>query len=176
MKPSRFGICTRGSVSASSTTALLPLVAMIYSITSSARASRSGVISMPMDLAALRLITRSNLSGAWTRQVGRIRAAQDTINIRRGAPVLAHQIDSVNRQSSVGRPVTERIDCRNAMTLCRSKDRCPIIRGPPSAAATSPPSDARAKISILRSISAGLPTRIGFNSIAKEDATPDIAR
>ena len=69
------------------------------------------------------------------RQVGRIRAAQDTINIRRGAPVLAHQIDSVNRQSSVGRPVTERIDCRNAMTLCRSKDRCPIIRGPPSAAA-----------------------------------------
>src|SRR5215831_4736430 len=50
------------------------------------------------------------------RQVGRISTAQDAIDIGRGAAVLMHQIDSVNRQSSVGRPVPERIDCRKVMT------------------------------------------------------------
>ena len=62
------------------------------------------------------------------------------------------------------------------MTLCRSKDRCPIIRGPPIRSLNQSTIGRACKDFDFAFDSAGLPTRIGFNSIAKEDATPDIAR
>jgi hypothetical protein len=63
-----------------------------HSITSLARASSIGEILMPIDLAALRLMISSNLSGTWTG-----RSAVFVPRRIRGAAVLIHQINPVDR-------------------------------------------------------------------------------
>ena len=57
-----------------------------YSITSSARASRVGGISIPSAFAVLRLITSSNLVGAC--RVGRLLTLQDAIDVAGRLPKL----------------------------------------------------------------------------------------
>ena len=59
-----------------------------YSITSSARASSDGGTSRPSALAVLRLMTSSILVRRLHRQVGRLLALEDAIDVARRAPVL----------------------------------------------------------------------------------------
>ena len=59
-----------------------------HSITSSARASSVGGTSRPSALAVLRLMTSSNLVGCLHRQVGRLLALEDAIDIAGRAPEL----------------------------------------------------------------------------------------
>src|SRR5262249_3896921 len=51
----------------------------VYSITSSARASRLGEISMPSDPAVTRLMTNSNLVGCSYREVGRPHSTRELV-------------------------------------------------------------------------------------------------
>src|SRR5262245_14260329 len=50
-----------------------------YSITSSARASKIGGISMPSDLPVTRLMSSSNLVGCSTGEVSRLRSARELV-------------------------------------------------------------------------------------------------
>ena len=59
-----------------------------HSITSSARASSVGGTSRPSAFAVLRLITSSYLVGALHRQVGRLLALEDAVDVAGGAAVL----------------------------------------------------------------------------------------
>ena len=66
-------------------------LAPLHSITSSARASRVGGTSRPSALAVLRLITSSYLVGCLHRQVGRLLALEDAIDVAGRAPVQLDQ-------------------------------------------------------------------------------------
>ena len=54
---------------------------LLHSITSSARASSDGGTSRPSALAVLRLITSSNFVGCLHRQIGRLLAFEDAVDI-----------------------------------------------------------------------------------------------
>ena len=70
-----------------------------YSITSSATAEqRPAEQSRPSALAVLRLMTSSTLVGCCDRQVGRLLALEDTIDVAGRAPVLVDFV-SIRRQS-----------------------------------------------------------------------------
>ena len=71
-----------------------------YSITSSARASSVGGTSRPSALAVLRLITSSNLVGCLHRQVGRLLALEDTVDVAGGATELVDIVSPVGDQAA----------------------------------------------------------------------------
>ena len=71
----------------------------VHSITSSARASSVGGTSRPSALAVLRLMTSSYLVGCLHRQVSRLLALEDAINVAGREPVLV-DADRVHRRSA----------------------------------------------------------------------------
>ena len=73
-----------------------------HSITSSARASTIGGTSRPSALAVLRLITRLVLGRRLHRQVGRLLALEDAIDVAGRAPVLVDQIRPIGDQAAGG--------------------------------------------------------------------------
>ncbi len=76
------------------------LAALAHSITSSARASSVGGTSRPSALAVLRLIDQFVLGRRLHRQVGRLLAFEDAIDIARGAPVMVDAIGPVGDQAA----------------------------------------------------------------------------
>src|SRR5262245_49678522 len=115
-----------------------------YSRTSSARTSTDGGTSMPSALAVLRLITNSYLVGFWHRQVGRLLALEDAVDIACRAAVEAGHIHPVGHQAAGGDKMTVGID-RGQLVSRRQRDdvvalhagRCanrhdqPAVRGSP---------------------------------------------
>ena len=77
-------------------------LAPLHSITSSARASSVGGTSRPSALAVLRLIDQLVLGRRLHRQVGRLLALEDAIDVAGRAPVLVDQIRPVGDQAAAG--------------------------------------------------------------------------
>ena len=73
-----------------------------HSITSSARASSDGGTSRPSALAVLRLMTSSILGRRLHRQVGRLLALEDAIDVAGRAPVLVDAFRPIGDQAAVG--------------------------------------------------------------------------
>ena len=74
----------------------------LYSITSSARASSVGGTVRPSALAVLRLIDQLVLGRRLHRQVGRLLALEDAIDVAGRAPELVDQIGPIGDQAAVG--------------------------------------------------------------------------
>ena len=73
-------------------------------MTSSAVASSVGGISMPSAFAVLRLIDQFELGRLLDRQIRRLGALQDAIDIGGRAPVQVHDIDPIRHQPAIGSP------------------------------------------------------------------------
>ena len=54
---------------------------------------------MPSALAVLRLITSSNLTGAWDWKLARTRALENAIGIRRRAAKIIGQVNAIGQQA-----------------------------------------------------------------------------
>ena len=74
----------------------------LHSITSSARASSVGGTSRPSALAVLRLIDQLVLGRRLHRQVGRLLALEDAIDVAGRAPVLVDRIRPIGDQAAGG--------------------------------------------------------------------------
>ena len=96
--------CTKAAVSNRSK------LALVYSITSSARASSVGGTSRPSALAVLRLITSSNLVGCLHRQVGRLLAFEDAIDVAGAGPILVRKIRPIGDQTTVRAKFAENVN------------------------------------------------------------------
>jgi hypothetical protein len=75
-------------------------VRKVYSITSSARASTVPGMVRPSVLAVLRLMTRSNLVGCSTGNIGGLRSAQNLVDDFGGAPELICSVGPIRHQTS----------------------------------------------------------------------------
>ena len=85
-------------------------LAPLHSITSSARASSVGGTSRPSALAVLRLIDQLVLGRRLHRQVGRLLALEDAIDVAGRAPVLVDQVGPIGDQAAGCDEVAEGID------------------------------------------------------------------
>jgi hypothetical protein len=93
-----------------------------HSITSSARAISVGGTSRPRAFAVLRLITSSYLVGGLHRQVCRLFAPQDAINVPGRAPKIIEQVISVGQQPAAFSEEVERIDGRKTVASSKRYD------------------------------------------------------
>ena len=78
-------------------------------------------MAIPSALAALKLIDRSNLTGAWTK-LGRLRSFEDAIGIGRRAPKIIDQVTSVRQQAAEFSEDTGRINGRETVALRQRGD------------------------------------------------------
>jgi len=69
-------------------------------------------------LAVLALSAISNLTGSLHRQVGRLRAAENAIDIRRGAAKQICKVCSLGQQTAVPDRESDVIDCRQVVSRC----------------------------------------------------------
>src|SRR5262245_13445966 len=81
-------------------------------------------MSSPSTLAVLRLITSSNLTGAWNGKLARLLALEDAIDIACGAPIRSELVNSVGQQAAEFSEGTARIDGREAEASCQRYDLC----------------------------------------------------
>src|SRR5262249_57446570 len=88
------------------------------SITSSASASSVGGTSRPSAFAVLRSIVSSYLVGCLYRQVGRLLALEDAVDVSGGVPVLVKQIGPIRNQAAAIDHGSPEVNCRQSMP-CR---------------------------------------------------------
>ena len=105
-----------------------PAKAGLHSITSSARSSSDRGIARPSAFAVLRLITSSNLVGCCDRQVGRLRALEDAVDVADRAPEQVDRVGSIGNQAAVLRMIAVRIDSRQGMAGGQRNDRRAVGR------------------------------------------------
>ena len=94
-----------------------------YSIAASARASTDDGMVMPSASATLRLMTSSYLVGACHREVGRLLALVDTINISGGAAISVRGIRSIGHQAADGDKVSVVVNCGQPVVGRKRDDR-----------------------------------------------------
>ena len=92
-----------------------------HSITSSARASSDGGTLRPSALAVLRLIDQLVLGRRLHRQVGRLLALEDAIDVAGRAAVLVDQIGAIGNQAAAGDEEAVGID-RGQLVPRRQRD------------------------------------------------------
>ena len=96
-------------------------LAAFHSITSSARASSVGGTSRPSALAVLRLITSLVLGRRLHRQVGRLLALEDAVDVVGRAPILVDVIGPIGDQAASGDEETFVVD-RGQLVPSRQRD------------------------------------------------------
>ena len=149
----------------------------LHSITSSARASsESAALSRPSALAVLRLIDQLVLGRRLHRQVGRLLALEDAIDIAGRAPVLVDQIRSVGDQAAAGDEEAVGVDRGQSVPGRQRDDQiamndCQCARR----ARSGRHSSERAKAVTARSISPASRTSTGLSSTPNDGATAWIA-
>ena len=142
-----------------------------HSITSSARASSVGGTSRPSAFAVLRLITSLVLGRRLHRQVGRLLALEDAVDVAGRAPVLVDDIRPVGDQAAGGDEGAIAVD-RGQLVPGRQRDdqiAMTLRRAP--AVTIRPPFGERAKAATARSISPASRTLIGLTSTLSDGAT-----
>ena len=92
-----------------------------HSITSSARASTVAGTSRPSALAVLRLIDQLVPGRRLHRQVGRLLALEDAIDVAGRAPVLVDEISPIGDQAAAGDEVASVVD-RGQLVPGRQRD------------------------------------------------------
>ena len=128
-----------------------------YSITSSARASSVGGTSRPSALAVLRLIDQLVLGRRLHRQVGRLLALEDAVDVAGRAPVLVDQIRPVGDQATGGDEVAAGVDRGQPVPGRQRDDQIAMNASPtrsPSRSGRHSPE--RANAVTARSISRGI--------------------
>ena len=143
-----------------------------HSITSSARASSVGGTSRPSALAVLRLMTSSYLVGCLHRQVGRLLALEDAVDVAGRAPVLVDDIRPVGDQAAAGDEGAVGVDRGQLVPSRQRDDQIRDERSPTALAVTiRPPFAERANAVTARSISPASRTSTGLNSTPNDGAT-----
>ncbi len=143
-----------------------------YSITSSARASSDGGTSRPSALAVLRLSTSLVLGRRLHRQVGRLLALEDAVDVAGRAPVLVDVIRPIGDQAAGGDEGAFEVD-RGQLVPGRQRDDQIAMNAPPTRSAVTirPPFGERAKAATARSISPASRMLTGLTSTLSDGAT-----
>ena len=143
-----------------------------YSITSSARASTDGGIVRPSAFAVLRLIDQLVLGRRLHRQIGRLLALEDAIDVAGRASVLVDKIRAIGDQAAADDKEAFGVDRRQFVPGRKARrSDCDEPSPTPLAVTIRPPFAVRANAATSRSISAASRTLIGLTSTPTDGAT-----
>ena len=123
-------------------------------------------------MAVLRLITSLVLGRRLHRQVGRLLALEDAIDVAGGAPVLVDRIRPIGDQAAGGDEEAFEVD-RGQLVPGRQRDDQIAMNASPTALAVTirPPFGERAKAATARSISPASRMLTGLTSTPSDGAT-----
>ena len=147
-------------------------LAPLHSITSSARASSVGGTVEAERLGGLEIDDQFVLGRRLHRQVGRLLALEDAIDVAGGAPVLVDEIGPIGNQAAAGDEVAFEVD-RGQLVPGRQRDdqiamNCSPTRSPSRSGRHS---ERAAKAATARSISPASRTLTGLTSTLSDGAT-----